>query len=436
MNLRRTLTLAGIGALSIGFVAMYETPRAERVPPERAPLMRAFYAPPVEQVQTRKLEDGESLSSLLSRASISGVDLTDLLLTLREHRNPRSLKPGIEVTVRRWVATGETRAVEVRLNADTTVRLVRGDAGWDSRVVLTQTHLDTVFAAGSIEEGRTLYESILEDDRLTLPVRERTELVGQLASVFQYQLDFSREIQPGDTYRFVYEREARPDGTARSRKILAAEVNSQGKPYTAFFFKPTSAQTGGYYDGSGKPLKRSISLYPIDFVRITSRFTWSRYHPILGIFRAHLGTDFGAATGTPVKATGDGVVVSAGYQGGYGNVVVLRHQNGYLTKYGHLSRFAKGTRRGKRVSQGQVIAYVGSTGLSTGPHLHYEVRDASGKAINVTKLKLPPSGALSRQGLIAFKAVVQERMALLRQAGERGPHLAQTPRPTAGEASE
>ncbi len=438
VNLRRTITLGGIGALSLGLVAMYERPRATDVPPERAPVLSAFYAPPVEQVQTRKLENGETLTSLLTRASITGMDLTDLLLSLREQRNPRSLKPGVEVTVRRWIASGLARAVEVRLNADTTLNLVKGDDGWASRVVLTQTHVDTVFAAGRIDEGRTLYEAILEDDRLTLPVRERSELVSQLAGVFQYQLDFSREIQPGDTYRFVYEREARPDGTARSRKILAAEVNSQGKPYTAFFFRPSGTQ-GGYYDAVGKPLKRSISLYPIDFVRITSRFTWSRYHPILGVFRAHLGTDFGAAIGTPVKATGDGVVVSAGRQGGYGNLVVLRHQNGYTTKYGHLSRFAKGLRSGKRVSQGQVIAYVGNTGLSTGPHLHYEVRDASGHAINVTKLKLPPSGALSRQALGFYRGVVQERMALLQQAGPgRGPRLAQTPRPRAhveGEAA-
>ena len=425
VNLRRILTLAGIGALSLGFVAMLQSPRPRASSPERAPTLHAFYAPPVEEVHTHRLRDGESLTSLLSRASITGVDMADLLLSLREQLNPRNLRAGIEVTVRRWVASGTPRAVEVRLNRDTTVRLVRSDDGWNARLVLTQTRLDTVFATGIIAQGRTLYEAIVDDDRLSLPVGERLELVGQLATVFQYSLDFSREIQAGDSYRLVYEREARPDGTARSRRILAAEVRSQGKPYTAIYFKPHDGG-GGYYDVAGKPLKRGISLYPIDFVRITSRFSWSRYHPVLGIYRAHLGTDFGAATGTPVKATSDGVVASAGWQGGYGRMVVLRLWNGYTTRYGHLSRFARGIRPGRKVVQGQVIAYVGSTGLSTGPHLHYEIRNARGRPVELKKANLPPSGTLDRSALRTFRLVAAERMNLLEQADSRqGPHLAQ-----------
>ncbi len=425
VNLRRTLTLAGIGALSLGFVAMWQSPRAAAPPPESAPMLHAYYAPPLEEVRTHRLRDGESLGGLLSRASITGVDLADLLLSLREQRNPRNLRPGTEVTVRRWLASGTTRAVEVRLNPDTTVSLVRGDDGWNAHVVLTQTRLDTVFATGTIDQGHTLYQAIVDDDRLSLPVGERLELVGQLATVFQYSLDFSREIQPGDSYRFVYEREARPDGSARSRRILAAEVNSQGHPYTAIYFQPRGT-SGGYYDARGKPLKRGISLYPIDFVRITSRFSWSRYHPVLGIFRAHLGTDFGAATGTPAKATADAVVVSTGWAGGYGKMVVLRLWNGFTLRYGHLSRFARGIYPGKKVSQGQVIAYTGSTGLSTGPHLHYEIRDARGRPVELKKANLPPSGMLDRSALRTFRVVAAERMDLLDQVGTRqGPHLAQ-----------
>jgi len=424
-NLRRTLTLAGIGALSLGIVAMWQSPRPVAPPPERAPVLRAFYAPPVDEVHTHRLQAGESLTSLLARASFTGVDVADLLLTLREKLNPRTLRPGTEVTVRRWADSGQPRAVEVRLNPDSTVKLVRGDDGWDARVLLTQTHLDTIFANGVIEQGRTLYEAIVDDDRLSLPVGERLDLVGQLASVFQYSLDFSREIQPGDSYRLVYERDARPDGTARSRRILAAEVNSQGHPYTAIYFQPPG-RSGAYYDASGKPLKRGISLYPIDFVRITSRFSWNRYHPVLGIFRAHLGTDFGAAVGTPAKATADGVVVSAGWAGGYGRLLVLRLWNGYTIRYGHLSRFAKGIHAGRKVVQGQVIAYTGNTGLTTGPHLHYEIRDARGRPVELKKANLPPSGMLDRSALRTFRVLAAERMQLLDEVGSRqGPHLAQ-----------
>lgn len=424
-NLRRTLTLAGIGALSLGLVAMWQSPRPKAPPPERAPTLHAFYAPPVEEVRTHRLAEGESLTALLARASITGVDVADLLLTLRERLNPRALQAGTEVTVRRWLASGAPRAVELRLNPDSTVKLERGDDGWNSRVVLTETRLDTVFADGVIDQGRTLYQAIVEDDRLDLPVGERLDLVGQLAGVFQYSLDFSREIQPGDSYRLVYERDARPDGSARSRRILAAEVKSQGKPYTAIFFQPRGS-SGGYYDAAGKALKRGISMYPIDFVRITSRFSWNRYHPVLGIFRAHLGTDFGAAIGTPVKATSDGVVSSAGWQGGYGKMVVLRLWNGYTTRYGHLSRFARGIYPGKKVSQGQVIAYVGSTGLATGPHLHYEIRNAAGRPVQLRKANLPPSGTLDRSALRTFRVLAAERMALLDQVGARqGARLAQ-----------
>ncbi len=436
-NLRRTLTLTGIGALSLGLVAMWQSPRPVAPPPERAPTLHAYYAPPVDEVRTQRLREGESLSSLLARVPITGVDLADLLLSLREQRNPRNLQAGPEVTVRRWVDSGEPRSVEVRLNPDTTVTLVRDDAGWNARVLLTETRLDTVYATGVIEQGRTLYQEIVDDDRLAIPVGERLDLVGQLAGVFQYSLDFSREIQPGDSYRFVYEREARPDGSARSRHILAAEVKSQGHPYTAIYFQPRGG-SGGYYDAAGKPLKRGISMYPIDFVRITSRFSWNRYHPILGIFRAHLGTDFGAASGTPVKATSDGVVSSAGWQGGYGKVVVLRLWNGYTTRYGHLSRFAKGIYPGKKVVQGQVIAYVGSTGLSTGPHLHYEIRNAAGRPVELKKANLPPSGTLDRSALRTFRQLAVERIALLERAATReGPHLARdagaAPAPRAGE---
>ncbi len=429
-NLRRWLTLAAMGGLIVGLVAMFQVPR-HALPREQAASLPPFYAQPVEQVETAHLRQGESLMGLLARTSIGGLDLADLLVTLRSH-NPQSLRAGTEVTVRRWAATGAPRAVEVRLNPDSTVQLIRGDGGWDGRVVVTETKFDTVFATGVIEEGRSLYETIAEDDRLSMPVRERVELVGQLATVFQYQLDFSREIQPGDSYRFVYEREARPDGSARSRAILAAEVKSQGKSFTAFYYRP-AGQQGGYYDAAGKSLKRSISRYPIDFVRITSSFSWHRYHPVLGIFRAHLGTDFGAAMGTPVKATSDGVVVSAGWAGGYGKMVVLRHANGYSTRYGHLSRFAKGIRSGKRVQQGQVIAYVGTTGLSTGPQLHYEIRDGSGRAVDLSrgKAKLPASGVLAGRSLKLYKDVVARRLMLLQQAPpegvRQGTHLADTP---------
>jgi murein DD-endopeptidase MepM/ murein hydrolase activator NlpD len=150
-------------------------------------------------------------------------------------------------------------------------------------------------------------------------------------------------------------------------------------------------------------------------VRITSGFSWNRYHPILGIYRAHLGTDFGASSGTPVKAVGDGVVTSAGREGGYGNVVMIRHVNGYSTRYAHLSRFAAGVRAGRRVNMGEVVGYVGMTGLATAPHLHYELR-LNGKPIKYDERKLPTSPPLPREYLKDYRELMQQRVALLEQA--------------------
>lgn len=432
---RRTLAVAAIATLSLGLVAMLgPSPRRASARPE-APTLTPFYAPPLERVETHVLQRGETLGGLLEKAALSGSELTDLLLTLREHRNPRLLAPGAEVTVHRWSQGGSTRAVELRLNRDSTVRLTRGDGGWVGHVLLTPTRIDTVYVSGRIESGRTLYEALAEDDELGVPPAERVQIVSDLAEIYAYKLDFSHEIQPGDAYRLVYEREARPDGTAREHRILAAEMDTRGKPVRAFFYEGRGVR-GGYYDEQGNSLRRGFRKYPVDYVRVTSTFAWKRYHPILGVYRAHLGTDFGAAYGTPVKATADGTIVGAGRRGGYGNVVEIRHSGGYSTRYAHLSRFARGMRAGRHVSQGDVIGYVGATGLATAPHLHYELR-RNGRAVDMRTAKLPLSGALAGDMRQRFKAIVAERLPLLDAAVSRpGAQLAQGARATAGSADD
>jgi len=378
--------------------------------PETAPTLAVLEAPPVERAQTHVLERGETLSDVLQRASFAGTELADLLLGLREHLNPRRLTDGVEVTVRRWTRDNAPRSLEVRVNADTTVRLARGAWGWAGGIVETPVEIDTVYVAGEIGNGANLYESLIYGQDDGVPVADRSMLAYRLADVYEFQIDFTSEIQPGDSYRFVYERERRPDGSARSQRLLVSEFVNRGQTMAAVWYAG-GGDVEGYYDLEGKPLATGFSRYPVEY-RITSNFSSRRYHPVLGIYRAHNGTDFGAPSGTPVHATADGTVTFAGRNGGYGNLVKIRHVSGYETRYAHMRGFAKGIRSGARVRQKQVIGYVGATGLVTGVHLHYELLQ-NGRAINVRTARLPTAPPLPAEHLSTYLGLAQQRLALL-----------------------
>lgn len=418
----KALPLFFIGAVSVGAMAVVQ-PRSPMIDPADAPVIQPVMVPPLEKAETHVIKRGETLSGVLARASVIGQDLADVLLISREHLNPRRLTQGAEVTVRRWTTNGEPRSIEMRLNADTTVVLARGETGWNSRLQLTPVIVDTVYVAGQIDAGTTLYESLVLDETINLPAAERVQLAYELGSIYAYTIDFSREIQPGDSYQLAYEREARPDGTARSRRILIGEVVNQGTSFSAIYFDKGGIE--GYYGADGKSLRLGFRRNPLDFMRVTSTFAAKRYHPILGIYRAHLGTDYGAAYGTPVYAVADGTVAAAGRDGGYGNVVLIRHHSGYSSRYAHLSRFAAKVRAGQRVKQNDVIGYVGATGLATGPHLHYELR-LNGRAVDSRRIKLPGAPPMPAEYRAAFRRVAAERLALLENALTQ-PRLAKVP---------
>lgn len=412
-NQLKVASLFLIGVFSLGAVTVWQPRDGAVTDLDHALLLQPVRVAPVEQIETHIIQQGETLSGVLSRASVVGPDLADALLTLREHQNPRRLTQGAEITVHRWSASGAPRSVELRLNADSTVVLAKSALGWDGTLLLTPVVVDTVYVSGQIDAGTTLYQSLVLDETIHLPAAERVQLASELGSIYEYTIDFSREIQPGDSYQIAYEREARPDGTARSRRILMSEVVNQGKHISAMYFKRGSIE--GYYSRDGQSLRQGFRRSPLEFTRVTSNFDWHRYHPILGIYRAHLGTDYGAAYGTPVYAVADGVVATASFDRGYGNVVVLRHFNGYTTRYAHLRGFGAGTSVGKHIKQNQVIGYVGSTGLATGPHLHFELRQ-NGQAVDSRKVKLPGAPPIPAEYRTDFRHLANERMALLDRA--------------------
>ena len=229
-------------------------------------------------------------------------------------------------------------------------------------------------------------------------------IATQIADIFAGDIDFHRDLRRGDRFAVVYEMFNHLGRPVKSGRVLAAEFVNQKKSYRAIWFKDTDGH-GGYYTPDGKNLRKAFLRSPLEFSRVTSGFAM-RMHPILQQWRAHKGVDYGAPAGTRVKATGDGVVEFVGRQGGYGNVVVLRHGGGVMTTYGHLRGFATGIRKGARVGQGDVIGFVGQTGLATGPHLHYEFQ-VHNQHRNPLTIAFPAAQPVAQERMAAFRAVAQ-----------------------------
>ncbi|MFQ5350912.1 MAG: peptidoglycan DD-metalloendopeptidase family protein, partial [Thermoanaerobaculia bacterium] len=219
----------------------------------------------------------------------------------------------------------------------------------------------------------------------------------EMADVLQWDLDFNRDLRAGDRFEIVYE-EVFLDGTFESiGDILALRYDNDGRLHEAYRF----GDPPGYYDGEGRPLRKMFLRSPLRYSRVTSRFSGKRFHPVLKRYRPHYGVDYGAPTGTPARVTGSGTVVFAGWDGGGGRTVKVRHPNGYLTAYLHLSRFAAGIRKGRRVAQGDTIGYVGSTGLANGSHLDYRVQ-LNGRWVNPLAMKVEPAPPIPDDQLAGF----------------------------------
>ena len=247
--------------------------------------------------------------------------------------------------------------------------------------------------------------------------------------IYSFDVDFQRELQPGDSFEVLYEALFENDGSlAKTDGVLYASLTLSGQRLDMYNFTPHSGHSD-FFDSKGQSVRKTLMRTPIDGARLSSRFGM-RKHPVLGYSRLHKGTDFAAPRGTPVYAAGDGVVESAGRNGAYGKYVRIRHNSTYKTAYAHMRRIAKGMRRGKRVRQGQVIGYVGSSGRSTGPHLHYEVL-RGGRQVNPLKIKLPSGEKLKSADLESFererarintlRQQVRDGDAVIAQAGCQAP---------------
>jgi murein DD-endopeptidase MepM/ murein hydrolase activator NlpD len=375
-------------------------------------LVAPVFAAAPERVELRALNRDETLGDLLG-GMLDTNDQYSFVLALRERANPRRLRPGTEVAFRWLTATpSELRAVDITLDADLTVRMTPSPGGWESHMMTTPVVTDTVWASGEIESS--LWEAVVGTEGLEeVDPRDRAKLILDLDDIFKWKVDFVRQIRPGDFYRFSFEREVRPDGSMRVGHVLSAELVSQGRAFAAVWFDPNGDGAGTYYDEDGNSVRLAFLLSPIALrYRVSSRFTNSRFHPVLRIWRAHRGVDFAAATGTPVQVTGNGVVIDRAREKAYGNTILIRHSNGWTTRYAHMNRFAGGIRVGSQVDQGDVIGYVGMTGLATGPHLHYEMR-VRGTPADPLAIDLPVGDPVPTEQWEMWEAQSSVRLGLL-----------------------
>lgn len=406
---QRVLALGVFGAFGISVIgALASVSRPSEELPAPPPLLPAAHANPAEVGYQDTLHAGETLSELLSRAELAGTEAGALLHELTEYQDPRSLRPGSVIAYRKSFVNGEVRGMELRLDADRTLNMERKGADWRGTVDEVPVRRERVILAGAVKSS--LYAALLDGEG-DVPSEERERVADLLADrIFAWQVDFSRDLRPGDRFRVLYDRMVRPDGTARSGEVVAVQFKINGKDHEAYRFG--MGDRVDYYQRDGESMKRAFLRAPLEFRRISSAFSYSRFHPILKKSRPHLGIDYSASSGTPVRAVGDAVVLKAGWGGGYGNVVELRHSRGYVTRYAHLKAFARGLRPGARVEQGELIGYVGTTGLSTAPHLHYEFRQ-NGKAVNPNSVKYLTGEPVPRRYLSRFRSEVERYLAAM-----------------------
>ncbi len=341
----------------------------------------------------------ETLSDVLTRGGIQGRDYAAFLAAARA-LPVRRLRPGMVFEFRRLKTGSVADRVAVRTSPEVRLRFTRTDSGWVEMVEKIPWTLLRLRVAGVIESS--LYDAL---DRAMpdsfLPAPERRALAWAIADVYDWEVDFTRDIRPGDRFTVLLQRLESPQGERRFGRILAARVDVARVPNYAFYFEGSNAV--GFYDERARSLRRAFLRAPLQFRRISSRFG-GRLHPILHTWRSHEGVDFSASFGTPVRATADGVVTRMEREdGGYGNVVELRHANGIRTRYGHLSAFARGLHPGERVRQGDTVGFVGSTGLSTGPHLHYEFL-VNGRPTNPQRKETGSGTPVPRSQRAAYEA--------------------------------
>jgi murein DD-endopeptidase MepM/ murein hydrolase activator NlpD len=349
-----------------------------------------------------RLRAGENFTAALQKFGLSPEEAANASAAAQRAFNMRQVRAGNTITVGRSVE-GELREIDYKIDPDRMLKILPDDKGFTAQVSEIPSKMEVMAVTGRVDDS--LFNAV-ED------AGESAELAMRLAQIFGYDLDFYTDPRKGDTFLMVIEKKKYANGrTAGYGRILAAEYENAGKKYQALLFHDPTGRSG-YYSADGKSLQKAFLRSPLKFgAPVTSHFSKARFHPILKTYRPHMGTDYGAPVGTPVQTIGSGRVVFAGRKGGEGNMVQIAHSNGYETMYLHLSRMF--VRSGEHVEIGKTIGLVGSTGLSTGPHLDFRILQ-KGQYKNFEKLGLPPSDPVSKKNLPEFAALREKWLPVLK----------------------
>lgn len=346
---------------------------------------------------------GDTLSTLFQKVGLSAATVQAALDSDKQAKQFTRLKGG-QILEFELSPEGELLNLHTRLSNVESIHLVRNDNGYAFEREVIKPTVRTAYAHGIINSSLSL-----SGQRAGLSHAQ----VMDLANIFGYDIDFAQDIRQGDQFDVIYEQKMLNGKAIGTGNILSARFVNRGKTYTAVRYTSKAGNTS-YYTADGDSMRKAFIRTPVDFARISSRFSGGRKHPILNKIRAHQGVDYAAPRGTPIKATGDGKVMLAGRKGGYGNTVIIQHGKTYRTLYGHMQGFAKGIRNGTTVKQGQVIGYIGTTGLSTGPHVHYEFQ-VNGVHVDPLGQKLPMADPIAKAERQRFMQQSQPLMARMDQ---------------------
>lgn len=348
----------------------------------------------------------DTLQSILSRLNIRNRDAHEFIRNDQTASEiAKALIPGKQIEAETDI-DGNLVKFEYQLNADQYLTIHKTTDGYEAEKQLRQLEMRPILKSAKINSS--LFSAT---DDANIP----DNIAMQLADIFESEIDFHSDLRRGDHFNVIYEGSYHQGELIKTGDVLAAEFVNDGKVFRAIGYRDGDKKMQ-YYTPEGKSLHKSFLRSPLEFTRVSSGFSAARFHPVLQRVRAHKGVDMAAPTGTRVKASGDAVVDFVGQKGGYGNVIVLKHNNGVSTVYGHLSRFATGLRRGAKIAQGEIIGFVGMTGVATGPHLHYEFL-MNGQHRDPMKVALPKSNTIDARNKTEFANISNQLTAQLRLLG-------------------
>ncbi len=356
----------------------------------------------IKQWQELTVKSGDSLSKLFKRANLKPQQLDEVMKSGEAAKKLTKIFPKDTIRVL-TDEQGKLQALHYEIDPETYIMVER-----DNGELIAKEHKHVI-------ETRVAHAEGTIDSSLFLAANEANiseNIIMELAGIFGWDIDFALDIRKGDSFKLLYEEIYRNGEKIKDGEILAAEFINDGDIYRAVRYTNPETNRAEYYTPEGKSMRKEFLRTPVNFARISSRFTTKRYHPVLHKVRSHKGVDYAAKTGTPIRAAGDGKVIFKGKKGGYGRVIMIQHGSKYTTLYAHLNSYNKKISVGKKVKQGQTIAYVGKSGLATGPHLHYEFR-VNGVHRNPLTVKLPSSGPVPKRYMADFELTTTPVLAQL-----------------------